>query len=290
METVETWIVDLSLNGRSKVDSYRSFLSFISNQGLKARTHRDVWRDGLKDAPELCVRHDVDHDIDMALSMARLENDLGIKSSYYLLPPGDYGKSDNYYGRIESGKVVRSQKMISIAKEIQEMGHEIGLHNDFLQLSHILRRDLYDVFASELDFFDKNNIAVSGSASHGSRFAREHGYINYEIFAEVQEGKSVQRKTINIAEDEVVLPCISMEKLGLEYEAYSINRQSRISDVGGKILVYSNKKLEEASFINNQFLDCRCDLKGRAVMLIHPEHWVEFDRLTHLPTELAKNG
>lgn len=63
------------------------------------------------------IRHDVDLDLKKALEIAQLENDLGVKSTYFVLI------SSEYYNLL-AGENLRS------VFRILELGHEIGLHFD----------------------------------------------------------------------------------------------------------------------------------------------------------------
>jgi len=63
------------------------------------------------------LRHDVDYSLEKALSMAHIERELGIKSTYFVL------LSTDFYN-------IASKKCQSIIGKIYELGHEIGLHFD----------------------------------------------------------------------------------------------------------------------------------------------------------------
>ena len=62
-------------------------------------------------------RHDVDFSLDNALKMAKIEYDMGVKSTYFLMLHSEF------YNLLE-------YKNIEIVKEIKLLGHEIGLHFD----------------------------------------------------------------------------------------------------------------------------------------------------------------
>lgn len=63
------------------------------------------------------LRHDVDNDMAQALSMARIEYNQGIKSTYFVLLTSSFY---NLYSNRNRG----------ILRKIQNMGHTIGLHFD----------------------------------------------------------------------------------------------------------------------------------------------------------------
>jgi len=68
-----------------------------------------------KDTPYLILRHDIDISLPAALKMARIERDLGIRSTYFVL------FSSEFYDTCERNNV-------EILKQILKLGHEIGLH------------------------------------------------------------------------------------------------------------------------------------------------------------------
>ena len=69
------------------------------------------------DEKQVILRHDVDFCLEKALQIARLENELGVKSTFFLLI------STDFYN-------VFSKSSSIIVKEISDLGHEIGLHFD----------------------------------------------------------------------------------------------------------------------------------------------------------------
>ncbi|TCO80310.1 hypothetical protein EV699_11588 [Plasticicumulans lactativorans] len=264
---------DLYMDGRAKVASYRMFLEVLLETGLPSLTHKDAWkRQGAADT-YCCVRHDVDHKLEVALQMARIEHELGVRATYFLLPPGDYGCDENYYGSIVGQYIRQNDRLREVAQEIAGLGHEIGLHNDFLQLSRKLRRVIPDVIAEQITYFRGAQIPISGSASHGSRFARTHQLSNYEIFTECLRTKSVPRDITFEEGDAFSLFSVRMQDLGLEYEAYSLKRDIYISDVGSRMIVCGE---HFDTFVPTIF----SDLLGSArkiIALIHPDWWKALD-------------
>ncbi len=62
-------------------------------------------------------RHDVDHSLNRALKLAKIENELGIISTYFINPRSDF------YNPAE-------KEQYKIVKDILDLGHEIGIHFD----------------------------------------------------------------------------------------------------------------------------------------------------------------
>lgn len=66
---------------------------------------------------QVILRHDIDLDIDIALEMAKIENNLNIKSTYFFLL-----KNDSYN--------LLSRSSIDSVLKIKNLGHNISLHFD----------------------------------------------------------------------------------------------------------------------------------------------------------------
>ena len=273
--------MDLSMNGRAHARSYRDLLIALREVGVPSITHAEAFA-----RPEgseyLAIRHDVDHDLARALKMARIEREEGIRSTYYLLPPGDYASTQNYYGRIVGEQIYASAELAEGALELQSLGHEVGLHNDFLQLSTLLRRPVAELIREEIAYFASIGVAITGSASHGSGFARRNGFANYEIFAETK-GNGVAR-SINLGEGAAFeLFSIPMADVGLRYEAYWVPRQVYISDTGSEFSVDYNRTREASlSWIRDSIGSAR-----RIAALIHADWWDEAPARRDLETVLA---
>jgi hypothetical protein len=91
--------------------SYIRLLEFL-------REHYKIvpfYRANYQDTPYLILRHDIDFSLREALEMARTENKLNIKSTYFVL------LSSVFYNIFEGENA-------SYLKQISNLGHEIGLH------------------------------------------------------------------------------------------------------------------------------------------------------------------
>jgi len=75
-----------------------------------------------KQSDVILLRHDIDYSIEKALEMAKLESNLGIKSTYFILLRG------LFYNPYSPTNTIHLKKII-------ELGHEIGLHYDSTYLS-----------------------------------------------------------------------------------------------------------------------------------------------------------
>ena len=66
------------------------------------------------------LRHDVDNSLEKALEFAKLESELGVVSTYFIL------LSTDFYN-------ISSRRSLDIINEIKSLGHDVGLHFDELK-------------------------------------------------------------------------------------------------------------------------------------------------------------
>ena len=107
------------------------------------------------------IRHDVDLNPYNSLIMARLENKLGIKSTYYF----------------RTRKNVLKETYIN---EISSLGHEIGFHYETLSDSNGNIKKAIDLFSKELEKLRKIT-PIKTICMHGSPFSK---WRNYDIWTE----------------------------------------------------------------------------------------------------------
>lgn len=94
--------------------NYRNLIRLAKDKGFAFILHKDEFVDNRKD---IIWRHDVEFEPDIALEMAKIEKEEGIKASYFFqLHSPYYNLFDNHYTRV--------------FHEIKELGHQVGLHFD----------------------------------------------------------------------------------------------------------------------------------------------------------------
>lgn len=108
------------------IKEYKKLIKFFKNLGYNFV----FFSKNIKKNKNIILRHDVDIDISKAYEMAKIENKLNIKSTYFFLT------SSKLYNCLEN----KNQNLI---KKISELGHEIGLHFDFsiYQNSYLVNLD-----------------------------------------------------------------------------------------------------------------------------------------------------
>ncbi|HIN83361.1 MAG TPA: hypothetical protein EYM90_00510, partial [Phycisphaerales bacterium] len=218
----------------------------------------------------IAMRHDVDHDLELALELAHYEWRLGCKSTYYLLHTEAYWNDP---------------KFPLLVRQLKEYGHEIGLHVNFL--TQWMRGEIDDVeleIERALAHVRACNVEVTGVCAHGDKLCYENGFVNYWLWNELRgdnpmesedgisaEGISVDNPNYQIPyppnhelvrEDGAKFPLwsISMEKHGLTYDAAKLQQEHYWSDSGGS-WVRSGDPME------GDFS------QGRHQVLVHPWWW-----------------
>jgi hypothetical protein len=265
-----------------KNDDHTNYISDILNKiKLKSVLMKDI-----KNTSNafLSIRHDVDHSLSNAINMAFIENKFGYKATYFLLTPGSYQDTENYYGSIINNTIVHQKDLIDKCQILLELGHEIGIHNDFVCLSLLLKESPKTLLERELDFFSKHGIEIKGTASHGNPLARKLDFVNYEIFSDCSRVNKGYGRPIIFDDYSVQLNSIKMSDYNLEYEAYSLPKDYYVSDSGScwsisscspsKVLL---KQQRDGSQITKENLsDCLSQVSslGKQVqVLVHPCWW-----------------
>lgn len=189
------------------------------------------------------MRHDIDHDLDTAVKIAEIEADLGIQSTFFALPGSPYWPSRNRIG----GDSL--QQLLSI----QDMGHEVGIHNDSISAYFLEGIDPVTDLRRRIGELRDEGLEIRGSSSHGSSAARKYNFRNYEVFSEMEK----------FAGSSYFGPRISFNEVELEYEAYELGFSQYWTDSGGSKRVLFNQKGRSS----------RLDLVVEVGMLVHPVWW-----------------
>ena len=101
-------------------NSYRKLVDLLKTRGYSIVLYKD-W----KNAPQCAIlRHDIDNDLEKALELARIEQDLGVKSTYFVLVTSDFYN-------------IFSNKSEKLLDAISKCGHDIGLHFDEVRYPEI---------------------------------------------------------------------------------------------------------------------------------------------------------
>lgn len=198
----------------------------------------------------LGLRHDVDESLERALVLARIENEHGVRATYYVLHTAPYW---------------HRRDLLDCLLELQELGHEVGWHNDLVTLQCVHRVAPRAYLRRELDRLRAAGVRLEGVASHGSPWCYRLGYHNRYFFPELGRVDGFPNAQIVPTPSG---PCAvetgTLEEFGFTYEAYFLGEDAYYSD---------------ASFVNGRRwhpddLPDAAPLPGTsAIVLVHPCHW-----------------
>ena len=216
--------------------TYRAYARFLDRLG-----GRDVvpLRDFARGAGDLALRHDVDDRLESALVLARLEADRGLRATYFALHTAPYWREPDLLPRL---------------LRLQELGHEVGFHNDLVTLERVHGVDVAEYAPRELERLRAAGLDVVGAAAHGSPWCHRLGFHNNYVFSGWDEPVAGFPST-------EVRSKLNPATLGLEYEAYHVPRDVYFSDssfVGGRRRHPADLELVPGR---------------RTIVLVHPCHW-----------------
>ena len=103
----------VDLQAQFTYDSYRGLIYLLRGNGYAIKSYH-TWQE-----TDCCVilRHDIDTSLEKAVELARVEQELGVSSTYFVLLTSDFYN-------------VASKRSLEKLRVIQSMGHELGLHFD----------------------------------------------------------------------------------------------------------------------------------------------------------------
>jgi len=216
----------------------------------------------------VALRHDIDHDLDIALDFAYAEYKRGYQATYYVLHDHKYNRDELFLDKL---------------LQLQDYGHEVGIHLNVLAgwaAGH------YDEPSSHLHAWLEGlravGVNITGCATHGDKGCYEIGAVNNWFFEEQRKSRkdyipitpegvidhngnnliSFPDSTELRREDGLKLGLwqASMSDFGLEYEAV---------DLPGKYWSDTGKDWHRTGDPMGE------DLRtGLHQVLMHPIHWV----------------
>jgi len=199
------------------------------------------FRDAPRDRVLVGVRHDVDDRLDSALELAELERRRGLRSTYFLLHTAPYYRRD----------------ALPDFLRLQELGHEVGWHNDLVTLQVVEGVDPRRHLAGELEWLRGAGIDVVGSAAHGSYWGHRLSYSNNAFFRDFA-GETEQMGEVELAKG-------TLAEFGLAYDANLLEPDHYYSDA---------RFDERGRRWHPDYLELDRLRPGESViLLVHPCHW-----------------
>ena len=93
--------------------AYRELITLLKNEGYRFCGYFDhVGND-----KRVILRHDIDYCVEQAVKLARVEQEMGVSSTYFVLLRTDFYNP-------------ASKRTLDMVRQIHDMGHEVGLHFD----------------------------------------------------------------------------------------------------------------------------------------------------------------
>jgi len=199
----------------------------------------EVWL-GDTDRNVIGMRHDVDNEIEPAVSFAGWEADLGYASTYFILHTAPYWNN--------------KPLLVDSLERIAELGHEIGIHNNALAHCSEHGGSPTKVLEEAVDELRSYGFTISGTVAHGDQ--RCYGidgrvrFVNDQLFSDFDR-----------PEYQAPTNRITLSELGLDYDANWLPRGRYISDSGGYWSTPFDDLAREFPF------------DGQLHMLVHPDWW-----------------
>jgi hypothetical protein len=188
---------------------------------------------------DVALRHDVDSRLESGLELAGLEAERGLRATYFVLHTAPYW---------------REPRLLARLGRLQQLGHEVGFHNDLLTVWRLEGAEPRAVLERELARLRGAGIDVVGAAAHGSPWCHRLGFHNNYVFAGWDEPRPGYPNR-DVPEK------LDPAEFGLEYEAYHVAHDAYFSD---------------SSFVDGRRAhpaDFPLEPGRRTILLVHPDHW-----------------
>lgn len=132
------------------------------------------------------LRHDVDHDLDLALEVAYWEHEGNQRATFFLLHTAAYW---------------HDERLLDKCLQLQDYGHEVGLHvNVLAEWWRGEARDPGRRLGEVLGTLREGGLDVTGVSAHGDRLCYEAGFSNYWVFADLRPSDPVTQESGRSAE------------------------------------------------------------------------------------------
>ena len=93
--------------------AYRELITLLKNEGYRFCGYFD--HEG--NDKRVILRHDIDYSMEQAVKLAKVEQEMGVSSTYFVLLRTDFYNP-------------ASKRTLDMVRQIHDMGHEVGLHFD----------------------------------------------------------------------------------------------------------------------------------------------------------------
>ena len=134
-------------------ENYRRLLKLAKAKEFEFILHKDEFVPERKD---IIWRHDVEFEPDLSLRMAQIENEEGVKTTYFFqLHSPYYNLFDEYYS--------------PVFNQIKEMGHHVGLHFDCRYWKITDERQLDEFIRFDTEYLERAlNVKIESFSFHNT--------------------------------------------------------------------------------------------------------------------------
>lgn len=272
---------------RDTLFSYAKFEKFLRNLNSSGRfifvPLKDLASTQSNNKVIIALRHDIDYDIASSMRFAKIEHNLGIRGTYYVLHTAEYyARMPEEISDFKSGKpekisyykngysqILRKPFVLDYLKKLQnEYGHEIGWHNDLVTLQVHYDVNSGDYLRKELKWLRDNKINITGTSSHGSQYCYIYHYLN-GFFWKEYGGSDVfyNYEYVFCNNKSVKIDKYWLSNFGFNYEADLLKKSLYYADV----FRYDNKRWH-MNMINWSSLKPGTKI----ILLFHPSLWDSF--------------
>lgn len=242
------------LNGKFSWDDYRALLTELSKSRYKVVSLKDFASTDAKDVIVVGMRHDSDARPDKALIMLGIEKEFGIHSTYFFL------HSDEYYGRVKNGIMIRNQGFDELVQEIYKEGFEVGIHTDLFTMMWEYQFDPVSFVKAEIAYYKNLGIPIIGSTAHGAYKVIHEKVNNTWIFSDfgrpgsiIYNGYKYEYGKYSIADF-----CFSYEGYALKRDYYTGDIDRSLRGKPASALIEKIKKIKSPA---------------KLMILTHTERW-----------------
>jgi len=214
------------------LDNYRSLCRAIKHRQSDCRVLNHL--DSAENNSTIILRHDVDRKPKRALRMARIESDVGVRSTYYF-------------------RSTKEAFIPEIMKEIEKMGHEVGYHYEVLVKAKGDHVQAMKLFENDIDSF-REHVEIRSICSHGSPLSK---YDSRDIWA---DNSFLQFGIVGDASISV-FGFAYYSDTGGKWDSKANLRDNVKSDDGGSSVSTTSEIIELLINNNNVYINC------------HPERW-----------------
>lgn len=198
----------------------------------------------------IILRHDVDDCMEKSYRCSKIQDDIGVKATYFILDTKPYFKNPETFAML---------------REMQSNGHEIGWHNDALLTHYIKGADLRKEIERPLKKLRDEGLNIKGTVAHGNRI--KYGFVNHQVWKGIDKNNLYQTvpwtKNIRVPIEGVGNEQFYLSEFGLEYDGmvtidYDIYKNDNSKIWFGDIVSIIRKIIAE---------------RKRMIFMLHPQHW-----------------